>query len=87
MPGKRLRFPPDDVADWHSVPIEEDLLVARKKLQDMMGRAYHISVWLEDEVMGPYYVRKGVSNDWRLQKTLYFFRDSEDAMMFAMRFS
>ncbi len=88
MPGTRLHIPPDDIADWHSVVIEHrHHIVGAGQLHPADGRAYHISVWLEDEIAGPYYVKRGATHNWHMRRTIYCFRDLEDQMMFAFRFA
>jgi hypothetical protein len=88
MVGKRSRLPPDDIGEWHSVVIERiHPIVAAHMGQPKDDKQYHISVWLEADVSGSYYIKKSHPSEWPLQATTYCFKDQEDAMMFSMRFA
>jgi hypothetical protein len=89
-----LKFPPDDIADWHQVPIpyQEVPWQVRLKSKTMRSvltwhRFCEIEQWLRNETTGPYYLKSNCTVIGKSMFEVYCFRESTDAMMFAMLWS
>lgn len=77
----RVRFPPDDIAEWISVPVS----VAYSSDY----RSDDIEEWIANEISGKYYMRDNYQYSLGGGKLfrVYFFSNSDDGMWFAMRWS
>lgn len=82
------KLPPDDIADWHHIPIPAlEFVPFRTRKQARESRDYQITLWLQRETTGPYYVKSGCVVSSGQLVNVYVFRDPTDAMMFSMRWS
>lgn len=88
MANGQLKFPPNDIQDWHQVPVPATNFYHYTSLKDAnLSRDKKIRDWLRKEATGPYYVKSHgtyMNGQW---VNVYCFRESTDAMMFAMLWS
>ena len=83
-----IKFPPDDIADWHQVPIPyQERLKFKTQRAARASRTYQIQKWLLNETIGPYYIKSNCTVMGKSLFEVYCFRESTDAMMFAMLWS
>lgn len=90
MARQPVKLPPDDIADWHHIPIPNldwDAYVHMTRKQVKQSRDYQIGKWLQQETTGPYYVKSGSVVSGSQLVNVYVFRESTDAMMFSMRWA
>ena len=79
--GKRLRLPPDDVADWHSVGIQFYTDADIYRLLPGTNKSHDVYQWLDNNTEGKYY-----TNSFARYMVVSFELET-DALMFALRWT
>lgn len=88
MAGRRLMLPPDDIDDWHHVPVLNECGYLFQWVAKGMGpRDQELMRWLRREITGPYYVRSHPSPSNGQMVDVYCFRDPSDALLFSLTWS
>lgn len=88
MSREPLKIPPDDIGEWHQVPVPAINYYYNKSLMESkQARDKEIMAWLREKTSGPYYVKSHIAMVGHQPVDVYCFKESADAMMFAMLWS
>jgi hypothetical protein len=83
-----LKFPPDDIGEWHQIPIpHQRTFISISQKVELNDRNRQIRQWLLKETTGPYYIKSHIAMIGHQAVDVYCFKESSDAMMFSMLWS